>query len=77
MTGRCLHSSGELKEFIETAHCRRIENFVLDSEGINAVGNILGYEFTCDLCGETFRFTSRPRQKWLRAIYYQLAHPRK
>ncbi len=67
---RCKHQTGSFFEIIEATHQRDIENGVLDPDSFNnEYEGCIAHEYHCKQCGKSWRWTYRPRQKWLEILF--------
>lgn len=71
---RCLHQDGELAEIMLAAHYRLVVDGNVDGEGVNEMGDIVAYRYTCGACGKQWsaKTISSFRFKWLKKIGEQL-----
>jgi hypothetical protein len=74
---KCAHQTGEFEELVEAIHTRMAVNGELDESSLimnNHFGDIVGYSFTCHLCGKYWHYpapNSRSLPKWLSALHYK------
>ena len=70
MPKRCKHLTGQFIECIIGTHMRNVENGVLDRDSFNnEYDGLLHHEYVCQLCGNTWKWKSKPRQKWLSDLF--------
>ena len=69
---KCKHINGSLSEFAIIENYKLVKRGQLSETGDNNVGNILGYVFECFECGKVFKYSGRPKQKWLNNIHNQI-----
>lgn len=73
---RCKHKNGMLYEWVEAAHTRRVIDGVMESKGVNELGQILYYEYRCAGCKKRWRYVALNGHRlpqWLRSMHMQLA----
>jgi len=71
---RCRHLNGEFIELWDGAHYRTVTGGIMENQGDNEEGNIIGYEYRCDNCKRTWRAKTALlfKPKWLKKIGEQL-----
>ena len=71
---QCKHQNGEFIEMWDGAHYRTVSGGVMEKEGDNEEGSIIGYRYTCANCKRTWRAKtiSSFKPKWLKKIGEQL-----
>ncbi len=52
---KCKHQNGEFLENSIFFNSRDIKNGIIESEGINNQGDIIGYSYTCNECGKIWK----------------------
>lgn len=63
---KCNHLNGTLFEYMTASHSRQVNNGVMETIGINEIGNIDSYAFYCDDCKRWFKYNYRKPQEWIR-----------
>jgi hypothetical protein len=71
MAKRCRHRNGVFTEVSQALHLRDVRDGVMESEGENQIGPIVGHVFTCGECGKRF-WVKWNSPKWLMRLYHQL-----
>ncbi len=68
---RCKHKNGYLSEFVDTWTSFDVIDGIVEEIGSNEIGNITGYLYHCDDCGEEWKWVV-PRLKWQQRMDEQL-----
>lgn len=53
---KCKHQDGNLSEVMLAFHTRRVDGGVVEGDGINDIGSIRYYRYTCAWCGKAWQF---------------------